>query len=601
MRIEGDKLRAISEYYTSAVAAAREVQENFRRYRAQYDGDNSIDGSLERASFVRNITYEIIETLVSTLIPDARVTEGIYSESNAKRAETVKRLCERLRDRLDIERINDITERDTMILGASVYLLEWDSRISTQRGVMGDVCISAIDPMDFFPQPDRARVCDMDYCFIRSRTTRRDISERYGVCAEVADELETAENRMQSDGETVEVITCYYYDELGRISKFVFSGETVLEDIPNYYARKREYCRVCGCDELECECEEPEFELIDGDEWETVDAKTLMDAGSDAATELCETDKVRIPWHLPRFLPIVIRTNITRSGSWYGQSDCEFIRPYQQEINKLESRIHSKIINSMVIPVLPADSEFKPDNSIGTRVLRLREGEDKGQYGVIDTSVDITRDMENADRVYDMARRAMGITDTFLGQSDDTAISGKAKEIQVRQSEGRMASKRMMKQVAFAEMDRMIFELYLAYADEPRPLSYVDAFGRVQNDAFNRYSFVKRDNITGEYYYDDDLLFSAESTEDIKAERTELANELIAKFPSGILGDPSDNTSVLRLWQSLEKLRHPLGSFNAEYFERKAVGEFKSNDPNDQKVSEASAEPSEYGGKKSVL
>jgi hypothetical protein len=223
-------------------------------------------------------------------------------------------------------------------------------------------------------------------------------------------------------------------------------------------------------------------------------------------------------------------------------------------------------MGASVIPVLPAESELRLDNSINARVLRLREGEDKGRYGVISTFVDISQDMENAERVYQMAKRSMGITDSFQGHADNTALSGRAKQIQVDQSAGRMSSKRVMKQLAFAEMDRIIFEYYLAYADEPRKLSYVDSMGRRKSDEFNRYDFIRRDEKSGEYYYYDDFLFAVDSTNERESEREQLAEKILSQFPTGILGEPSSTASVLRLWQCMDKLHHPLGRFNSEYF-----------------------------------
>ena len=551
MRFEGEsKLAEMREYYENAVSAAQGAFEEFTMHRAQYRGDNAIDGSSERAAFCRNVTYEVIESIVTTVIPAARVEAGEVTEENTRLAESVERLCSSLRHRMNFERVNDITERDATITGAAVYLLEWDESIR-RRGSKGEVCISAVDPTDFFPQPNRSLVEDMDYCFIRSRTTRSDLMERYG---EHISEL-LGEAVDDGDGETVEVVTCFYFNSDGLLSKFVFSGDCVLEDVENYYSRKAFVCKRCGKSREYCDCGEFEGVWVDRD-YEEIDGSLV---GSREKT-------VRVPWYYPRRMPVVVRTNITRIDRWYGESDCEFLRPYQQELNKLESRIHAKVMGASVIPVLPAESELRLDNSINARVLRLREGEDKGRYGVINTAVDISQDMENAERVYQMAKRSMGITDSFQGHADNTALSGRAKQIQVDQSAGRMASKRVMKQLAFAEMDRIVFEYYLAYADEPRKLSYVDSMGKRKSDEFNRYDFIRRDERTGEYYYYDDFLFAVDSTNERETEREMLAEKLLSQFPTGILGEPSSAAAVLRLWQCMDKLHHPLGRFNSEYF-----------------------------------
>lgn len=618
MRFESEsKLQDMQEYYESAVMAAGSAHEEFIRYRSQYGGDDTIDGSNEKASFVRNITYEIIESQVACDIPSARVDITSYTEGNVRRAEAIERLCDCVRNRLDFERINDIMERDAPVTGVSVLLIEWDETVR-RHGVIGDVVATVIDPMDFFPQPNRYRIEDMDYCFIRERTTKRDIVEKYGVSYDVADELETPEDisgggdreMLQQDDDTVEVVTCFYYDEDGRLSKYVFSGDLELEDVPNYYARKRKICTLCGEREGVCQCEEPEFELED-EEYEELTEDKYVDFGSSSEkvipalspiykngkpvtktvqrqavnemgvplfddlglplleeVEEYEKEPTRIPWYAPKTMPIVIRTNITRADRWYGQSDCAFIRPYQQEVNKIESRIHAKLIGSTVIPVLPAESEFRLDNAINARVLRLREGENKGMYGVIDTSVNIAADCSQAERIYDMCKRAMGITDSFQGQHDASAQSGRAKQIQVNQSAGRLASKRTMKQTAFAEMDRIIFELYLAFADEPREFSYVDAMGQRQHDSFSRYAFIDYDEKLGKWYYYDDFLFSVNLATDKQAEEMALRTEVISYYAQGIFGAPTTE-SVLRLWQSLEKLHHPLGRFNVEYYTKK--------------------------------
>ena len=47
--------------------------ERFTRNSEQYNGSKEIDGSAEPAKYVRNITYELIESQVSSNIPAPRV------------------------------------------------------------------------------------------------------------------------------------------------------------------------------------------------------------------------------------------------------------------------------------------------------------------------------------------------------------------------------------------------------------------------------------------------------------------------------------------------------------------------------------------------
>ena len=74
-----NKLELFSRLYEEAALAAEPAHSLFRRNRAQYRGDARIDGASlgsERAPFCRNITYEIIESQVSTELPASRIKES---------------------------------------------------------------------------------------------------------------------------------------------------------------------------------------------------------------------------------------------------------------------------------------------------------------------------------------------------------------------------------------------------------------------------------------------------------------------------------------------------------------------------------------------
>jgi transcriptional repressor NrdR len=58
-----ERLERFKELYSAAVIAADSTRERLTRHMDQYLGSDEIDGSSERASVVRNITYEIIESV----------------------------------------------------------------------------------------------------------------------------------------------------------------------------------------------------------------------------------------------------------------------------------------------------------------------------------------------------------------------------------------------------------------------------------------------------------------------------------------------------------------------------------------------------------
>jgi hypothetical protein len=266
-------------------------------------------------------------------------------------------------------------------------------------------------------------------------------------------------------------------------------------------------------------------------------------------------ERTNLPYYTPSKFPIIIRKNTSQEDSLFGQSDCEFIRPQQQAINKIESRILEKLMNAGVYPTAPEDYIGQFDNGLYKNVIKVGQGNYK-LFGRIDLQVDLTQDISQSERLYQQSKRIMGITDSYQGQADSTAQSGKAKQIQVNQSAGRLDSKRKMKNAAYAEIDEVIFLYYLAYADEPRAMSYVDSMGRLQNAQFNRYDFIERDE-NGEYYYNTQYLFGTDLTGDVEQSRETIWSENRLNFQNGCYGNPQELETLLIYWQQMEKHHYP--------------------------------------------
>ena len=601
MRIElegGTKLRFFQDLYTEARAAADGLLEQMRKNLEQYKGSDEIDGSDFRAKTVRNITYELVESQITGYIPNPKVSPKMWSEKNERLAKSTETLLANKRNELDFEKMNDIDERYSPIYGGSVWLCEWDESIVTHNTV-GDVSVDCLAPSKFTGQPYLFDVQDMEYCFVEFDTTKEDIERRYGVSPKIADE---AENEDEADDKTATLYVCYYRDDDGKICQYVWSGDTELIDSPDYFSRKRKVCKRCGRKEQICNCENPKFELL-SEEYEEIErdipltyggvipaeSEVIKDGMPVMVTEMHDSvtaqggmamenvagallaiptevqvpkmEPTKIPYYRPSMLPIVIRKNTSQEESLFGQSDVEFIRPQQQAMNKIESRILEKILKSGVIPVVPDGCDFTLDNSLYEKVIRLKPGE--SSYGVVDLSVDVSKDIMAAERQYDQAKRILGITDSYQGQYDSSAQSGKAKQLQIQQAAGRLDSKRQMKNAAYAEIDKIIFQYYLAFADEPRPAAYRDAMGHLQNVVFNRYDFIERDE-AGVYYYNDEFLFSCDATVDVDKQRDFIWQENRQNFQTGAYGDPSLPQTQLIFWLNMEKAHYPGAQDNVE-------------------------------------
>ena len=596
---DSNKLAFFQDLYNEARSYSDKLYEKLNQNIEQYKGSKKIDGSDVDAKQVRNITYELVESQVTSYLPTPEVSPKMYNDRNERNAKSIETLLRNKRNELPFEKLNDIDERFNPIYGGSIWLIEWDNSITTHNTV-GDVKISCLSPKKFTGQPNIYDVKEMEYCFIEFETTKEDIVRKYGVTPEVADETESEEN---ADDKTATLYVCYYKNDADKVCQYIWSADTELSDIEDYYARKRYVCKKCGKRKEICSCEKGDYELqneeyeeleediilTDGEilpamspvikdgqvVTETVKQQAILEDGSVALEDINgvklpvmvdvqvpKMEKTRLPFYTPNILPIVIRKNTSEEDSLLGQSDVEFIRPQQQAINKIESRIVEKLMGSGVFPIVPEEFNGEIDNSIWKKVFRAKPST-FNMFGRVDLQVDITRDIAQSDRLYDQAKRILGISDSYQGQYDASAQSGKAKQIQVNQAAGRLDSKRQMKNAAYAEIDQIIFQYYLAYADEPRPASYKDAMGRTQNCMFNRYDFIERDE-AGEYYYNDEYLFSTDATVDVERNRETLWQENRINFQQGAYGDPTQLTTLLIFWLNMEKAHYPWAHDNVE-------------------------------------
>lgn len=595
----GSKLSFFKDLYEEAKSATEDAHAKLEQHLEQYKGSKKIDGSDVEAKVVRNITYELIESQVTSYIPNPSVRAEMYSERNERNAKSVEVLLRNKRDKLPFEQMNDIDERYNPIFGGSIWLVEWDNSIKTHNTV-GDVKVSCLSPRHFYGQPYIYDVRDMEYCFIKFDTTKEDIMRKYNVELDVVEDAEMEES---ADEKIATLYVCYYKNDEGKVCQYIWSGEQEIRDIEDYFARKKKVCKKCGKREELCSCEKPKLELLSED-YEELDRdvilsdntilpqmSTIIKNGQTVYEEKEQTiyeadgtpvfseeggvllpatqtvmvpkmEPTKLPFFTPNILPIVIRKNTSEEDNLLGQSDCEFIRPQQQAINKIESRIVDKVIKAGVFPIVPDNYTGKIDNSI-LEIAFKATASNFNRYGKMDLQVNINQDLAEAERLYDQAKRILGISDSFQGQYDGSAQSGKAKQLQIQQAAGRLDSKRQMKNAAYAEIDRIIFQYYLAYADEPRPVAYRDSMGRMQNVTFNRYDFIERDE-AGEYYYNDAYLFSTDATIDIEKSRELLWQENRLNFQQGAYGNPGLPQTQLIFWQNMEQAHYPWAHDNVE-------------------------------------
>ena len=521
-------------------------------------------------AYCYNALAETIEAQISSEIPMPKVTPR--REQDEHLAVIIENMIRNELDRLPMEMINDQAERTVPIQGGGLYLLEWDNRKRSHNSV-GENTVSFIHPKWFIPQEGVfTSVEDMDWFFLMIPQTKAGIRAAYGV--EVYDEAESEPDIRSTEGETpaeelVTMYVAYYRNENGGIGKFSWVNEVVLEDLEDYQARRLNRCKNCGAPEPG---EGTEYMAADGtlEEWTSgspcpVCGGTVWERAEEEYEEIELTDevdgltgeprKVKVPWYKPDVYPCVLQRNVSIFGRLLGDSDVDKIESLQDGLNRLEAQIFDRLLMAGTYITLPPDPTIKIDVGVA-HVIRLKNPADKSQIGSYDFAGNVEQELAQVHYIYQQMRQAIGVTDSFQGRTDRTATSGKAKEFSAAQAAGRMESKRRMKEAAYADLFKLMFQFRLAYADEPRPVVYQDGHGKTVYDTFNRMDFLEVDE-AGDYWWNDQFLFSCDTSAPLASNRERLWQETTSFLQAGAFGDPTQPETLVEYWRKMELLHYP--------------------------------------------
>lgn len=274
-----------------------------------------------------------------------------------------------------------------------------------------------------------------------------------------------------------------------------------------------------------------------------------------------------IPYYKPDVYPIVLQKSVSQYGKLLGSSDVDVIEDQQNTTNRLEQKIIDRIMKAGSRVTLPtrADLRLNPDDN---ERWYLENAAEKSMIGVYDFSGNLQYEMAYLSQVYEEARQILGITDSFQGRQDPTATSGVAKEYSASMAAGRLESKRVMKNAAYAKLFELMFKFWLAYSDEPRPVSYKDFSGDTKYEEFNRYDFLEQD-ADGQWYWNDQFLFSCDTSEPLASNREAMWQETRMNLQTGAFGDPTKTETLILFWGKMEELHYPGAGSTKKYLEDK--------------------------------
>ena len=215
---------------------------------------------------------------------------------------------------------------------------------------------------------------------------------------------------------------------------------------------------------------------------------------------------------------------------------------------------------------MPEGTAVTLSNAIFGQIIKTRPGESIDNYGKIDTTPDISQDIAEANRLYDQAKRVLGISDALQGLDANVSESGYARQLKIARASSRLETKKRMKHLAYCRIYELIFKHYLAFADEPRRFAWRDTFGKMHFTEFNRYDFIEQDKY-GNYYYDDSYLFTVDTNADAQYQSEVLWEINLTNLERGTLGDKTNPTTLMRYWQLQDKAHFPYARENVEYFQ----------------------------------
>lgn len=538
---------------------------------------NSNRNANKLAVNVRNLTYELIESQVDSSVPSPRVIP--IHEEDEEAAKVIEAFLTNEMLKLHADLLNDQDERTTFVQGGDFFHIEWDSSKNTHT-THGDIAISLRHPRQVIPQPGVMELEKMDYVFIQHNMSKQFIKKKYGVDVESASvDTEFTNQDYNSYLDDVATVTqVYYRNKQGGIGLFIWCDDYVLEDLEDYQKRKLMVCAKCGKPKTGdvCECGSKKFKEED-QEYETItediitfsevipatyeEEVPIMDlSGNPAIDEFgapmmtIEQKNTKIPYYKPNVLPIVLRKNVSKYNKLLGCSDVDVIKDQQDAVTKIGSKIQEKIL--MGGSYLRLGKGMEVETSDGEYKIVRCDQSNYNMIGVVTTQAEIGQDLTMLNQNYQYAQSALGITDAYQGKYDASARSGSAKQYSINQAAGRLESKRVMKNAAYAELYEMMFKFALAYSDTPMPISGERSDGSKEYQAFDRYMFLKKDD-AGEYYWNDEFKFDTDPTSTIMTNREAMWQQIDLKLQSGAFGAVGDLQTSLLYWTLMEKNGYP--------------------------------------------
>ena len=538
---------------------------NLKKWRKAYLGTlNALDTktgeeSTRKSKSLRKMIYELTESKVDNSLPMPRLTPR--RKDDLAVVDVTENYLKFEMDRMLTEQENDRSERATYIDGTSWYKICWDSLDSTYDR-SGNLRVEVLLADQVVPEPGVKNYKLLNYCFEKIKISSARLYDLYGRFITPS----------EGDSNMVDVRTYYYINENGVVGRFMYSSQSqqVITWDDNWQIRKIRKCTVCdtvnpigdfckNCGSKTFAYKNATTEILEEElmrirnPYEDGESRDPTD---NAKTEVFLPAGTEIPFYQVRQLPFVPRPSVSSLETIYGISEVSILLDMQDSVNKILTKIEDKILKSGVVVTKPDKMKFN-NNDDTFKLMGVRGQEEAAMVQVKQIFADIQYDIASAQLFYESGRSSSGVTESFQGKIDNTATSGKAKEISAMQSAGRLESLRIMKAAAFAGVYELILKYLLAFSDETRQFVKVLPNGKKEEMLWNKYMFLRKDKYNN-IYYADDFAFSTDPAATLSNNRVQMWQETLQQFTMGTLGNPADPRTQLLYWNVMDSMQYPL-------------------------------------------
>ena len=112
----------------------------------------------------------------------------------------------------------------------------------------------------------------------------------------------------------------------------------------------------------------------------------------------------------------------------------------QIQHNNLALKVQEKLFKGGSVITLPKGVKIETSDREG-KIVYLDSPQQKAMIDAVTLQTNVQQDLQMLEKYYIDAKSTLGINDSFQGKRDATAISGRAKQAQINQAQGRLESK----------------------------------------------------------------------------------------------------------------------------------------------------------------